>query len=78
MAICRSRGHRYFVFVECEESETHEERSKGMSSNGKVLVVGLGEIGKPLLGVLSKRYETVGIDIAPPLDLPQQVTMLFE
>ena len=39
-------------------------------------VVGLGEIGKPLLGVLSKRYETVGIDIAPPLDLPQQVDVM--
>lgn len=47
-----------------------------MSVNGKVMVVGLGEIGKPLLEVLSKHYETVGIDITPPLDLPEQVDVM--
>lgn len=47
-----------------------------MSRNGKVMVVGLGEIGKPLLGVLSKHYETVGIDIALSLDLPEHVDVM--
>lgn len=47
-----------------------------MSSNGKVMVVGLGEIGKPLLEVLSKHYETVGIDITPPPDLPDHVDVM--
>ncbi len=47
-----------------------------MSSNGKVMVVGLGEVGKPLLEVLSKHYETVGIDITPPLDLPEHVDVM--
>lgn len=36
-----------------------------MSVNGKVMVVGLGEIGKPLFEVLSKHHETIGVDIAP-------------
>jgi len=40
-----------------------------MSRDGKVMVVGLGEIGKPLLEVLSKHHETVGVDVAP-LDEP--------
>jgi UDP-N-acetyl-D-mannosaminuronate dehydrogenase len=47
-----------------------------MSSKGKVMVVGLGEIGKPLLDVLSKHYETVGIDITPPADLPERVDVM--
>jgi UDP-N-acetyl-D-mannosaminuronate dehydrogenase len=37
-----------------------------MTKTGKFLVVGLGEIGKPLLEVISNRHEAVGIDIAPP------------
>jgi len=31
----------------------------------KVVVVGLGEIGKPLMQLLSKSYEVIGVDIAP-------------
>ncbi len=34
-----------------------------MSMNGRVMVVGLGEIGKPLLEVISKHHKTVGVDI---------------
>jgi UDP-N-acetyl-D-mannosaminuronate dehydrogenase len=36
-----------------------------VNKNGKVVVVGLGEVGKPLFQLLSERYETVGVDIAP-------------
>src|ERR1700719_2977721 len=32
----------------------------------KVVVVGLGEVGKPLLALLSKHYETVGVDLVLP------------
>jgi UDP-N-acetyl-D-mannosaminuronate dehydrogenase len=32
---------------------------------GKIIVVGLGEIGKPLLDLISEKYETVGVDIDP-------------
>lgn len=37
-----------------------------MSEQKLIVVVGLGEVGRPLLEVLSKRYQTVGVDIAPP------------
>lgn len=41
-----------------------------MSTNRKVVVIGLGEIGKPLLQLVSERYDVVGVDVAPvgPLD----------
>jgi UDP-N-acetyl-D-mannosaminuronate dehydrogenase len=31
----------------------------------KVVIVGLGEVGKPLFELLSKHYDTVGVDISP-------------
>jgi UDP-N-acetyl-D-mannosaminuronate dehydrogenase len=34
-----------------------------MNQNQLVAVVGLGEIGKPLLSILSRHYECVGIDV---------------
>jgi UDP-N-acetyl-D-mannosaminuronate dehydrogenase len=37
-----------------------------MSDNRTVLVVGLGEVGRPLLAILSQRYQAVGIDIKNP------------
>jgi UDP-N-acetyl-D-mannosaminuronate dehydrogenase len=36
-----------------------------VNNSGKVVVVGLGEIGKPLLKIVSGRYEAVGVDISP-------------
>lgn len=36
-----------------------------MTSRQSVVVVGLGEVGKPLLEVLSSHYSTQGVDIAP-------------
>lgn len=32
----------------------------------KVVVVGLGEIGRPILELASRRHETVGVDVSPP------------
>jgi len=37
----------------------------------KVLVVGLGEIGKPLLGIISQKYEAYGLDIKPTGPIPK-------
>src|SRR6185503_5606896 len=37
-----------------------------MNYNKTVLVVGLGEVGKPLLGMLSRHYYAIGIDIKLP------------
>lgn len=33
--------------------------------NGKTIVVGLGEIGKPLFDLVSEKFEAVGVDIEP-------------
>lgn len=41
-----------------------------------VMVVGLGEVGKPLLEVLSKHYKTVGVDITPPLESPGDIDVM--
>lgn len=37
-----------------------------MNDKKVVLVVGLGEVGKPLLSILSQRYQAVGMDIQGP------------
>lgn len=34
-------------------------------SDGVVVVVGLGEVGRPLLNILSRTYECIGVDIEP-------------
>ena len=41
-----------------------------MNANQKTVVVGLGEIGKPLIELLSRRHDVVGVDISPvpPID----------
>jgi UDP-N-acetyl-D-mannosaminuronate dehydrogenase len=41
-----------------------------------VVVVGLGEVGRPLLEILSKCYKTVGIDIVPPSEPVGKVDVL--
>jgi UDP-N-acetyl-D-mannosaminuronate dehydrogenase len=38
-----------------------------MSQQRKVVVVGLGEVGKPLLELVSEHHDALGIDIAPPV-----------
>ena len=37
-----------------------------MKKTSKVVVVGLGEVGKPLFELTSRYHETVGVDISPP------------
>ena len=37
-----------------------------MNEQNTIVVVGLGEVGRPLLQLLSKHYKVVGVDIAPP------------
>jgi len=36
-----------------------------MPGTGTVAVVGLGEVGRPLVELLSQRYKVVGVDVAP-------------
>jgi len=41
-----------------------------VNTNKKVVVVGLGEIGKPLFQLISEHHEVIGVDISPvgPID----------
>jgi UDP-N-acetyl-D-mannosaminuronate dehydrogenase len=41
-----------------------------------IVVVGLGEVGKPLLMQVSRYYRTVGVDIAPPLEAVGDVEVM--
>lgn len=45
-----------------------------MKANERVVVAGLGEVGRPLLNILSRTYNCTGIDIDPvPVDGPVSV-----
>lgn len=37
-----------------------------MSEQQKVVIVGLGEVGKPLFELASRHHQVIGVDIAPP------------
>lgn len=39
-----------------------------MSEADCVVVVGLGEVGRPLLELVSRRHHAIGVDVAPALD----------
>jgi len=47
-----------------------------MNKGEKIVVVGLGEVGKPLLQLLSDRYKVIGVDIAPPAEDPSGADVL--
>jgi UDP-N-acetyl-D-mannosaminuronate dehydrogenase len=42
----------------------------------KVVVVGLGEVGRPIFELTSKRYSVLGVDIAPPAERVSEVDIL--
>jgi UDP-N-acetyl-D-mannosaminuronate dehydrogenase len=39
-----------------------------VSEQTKIVVVGLGEVGKPLLQLISEHHEVIGVDVQPPLE----------
>lgn len=47
-----------------------------MRRTQRVVVVGLGEIGKPLFEIVSKHHQAVGVDISPPIGRIEQVDIL--
>ena len=47
-----------------------------MKTNEHVVIVGLGEVGKPLFQLASQYYHTVGVDVAPPTEPIDQVDFL--
>ena len=46
-----------------------------MPDNSVVVVAGLGEVGKPLLSILQRTYECVGVDVTP-VDLERSCSVL--
>jgi UDP-N-acetyl-D-mannosaminuronate dehydrogenase len=47
-----------------------------MSAAGTIIVLGLGEVGRPILDITSKHHRTVGIDIAPPVEPIERVDVM--
>jgi len=47
-----------------------------MNSGEKIVVVGLGEVGKPLMELLSEKYWVVGVDVTPPAEDPTGADVL--
>lgn len=47
-----------------------------MKTKDKVVVIGLGEVGKPLFELISRHHQTIGVDISPPSEHIEQVDIL--
>jgi UDP-N-acetyl-D-mannosaminuronate dehydrogenase len=47
-----------------------------MGNNKSIVILGLGEVGKPLLQLASKFHDVVGVDVAPPTHAIGQVSVL--
>ena len=47
-----------------------------MSDRQKVVIVGLGEVGKPLFELASRHHDVIGVDIEPPMQLVEKVDVL--
>lgn len=47
-----------------------------MKEEKRVVVVGLGEVGKPLLEIASKHHQAIGVDISPPVGPIEKVDFL--
>lgn len=53
-----------------------QKEAKTVKARQRVVVVGLGEVGKPLLQILSERHVVTGVDILPPTEPIGQVDVL--
>jgi len=41
-----------------------------------VIVLGLGEVGKPLFDIISVHHSTIGVDVTPPKERPENVDVM--
>src|ERR1700722_9194573 len=64
------------VTVYAEGNCIPEGRLKVVKTRNSVVVVGLGEVGKPVFELISKHHHTVGVDISPLLEETEQVDVL--
>jgi len=51
-------------------------RIKTVNAKQRVVVVGLGEVGRPLLAIAAEHHEVIGVDIAPPTEEINDVDVL--
>jgi UDP-N-acetyl-D-mannosaminuronate dehydrogenase len=42
----------------------------------KIVVVGLGEVGRPILELASKNHDVIGVDVSPPAEIVSEVDIL--
>jgi UDP-N-acetyl-D-mannosaminuronate dehydrogenase len=47
-----------------------------MKTENTIVIVGLGEVGKPLFELISMHHHTIGVDISPPIAGIEQVEVL--
>lgn len=47
-----------------------------MKTRQRVVIVGLGEVGKPLLQIVSEHHDVIGVDITPPTERFDEVDVL--
>ena len=47
-----------------------------MKTRQRVVVVGLGEVGRPLLEIVSEHHDVMGVDIAPPTERIEDIDIL--
>ena len=47
-----------------------------MIQNQSVIVLGLGEVGKPLFDIISVHCPTIGVDVTPPKERPENVDVM--
>jgi UDP-N-acetyl-D-mannosaminuronate dehydrogenase len=52
------------------------KEGKPLSEQKKVVVVGLGEVGRPLLELISEHHDAIGVDIAPPIGELREIDVL--
>ncbi len=44
--------------------------------NQTVIVLGLGEVGRPLFDIISARHPTLGVDVEPPQEIPGNIDVM--
>lgn len=54
----------------------HSKEAKTLSERKNVVVVGLGEVGRPLLELVSEYHNAIGVDITPPIGEVGKVDVL--
>jgi UDP-N-acetyl-D-mannosaminuronate dehydrogenase len=58
------------------EFEHLSKEAKALMEQQRVVVVGLGEVGQPLLELVSKHHNATGVDISPPVERIGKVDLL--